>query len=160
MQSEEGERRCGWCFILCFLLILITTIIGYIHFKREQMNKMASELEFSEAAVREAAVGVNNYAFVIEKVQKELDDAETELKELQGEVEKLNPEKDQKDKELQAWAFAGEKASWTEALNIQRKLLQETSPACAYVKEKSRQEPSLLDLCPHLETLVKTQQQI
>lgn len=163
--------------MMLFLIIaLMVGLVGYIHYKRELLNKLKNEMEFSDSAVREAVRGIENYGLAVEHTQKELDNTEKEVKELQDEVGKLNPAKEEKDKELKACKdsvaglnndiaalekdktdaegnFAGEKTKWEETTNGLKKQFQETSPVCAHLKKEGfEKEPSLKDICPPLQT--------
>ncbi|XP_056335737.1 uncharacterized protein si:ch73-347e22.8 [Danio aesculapii] len=170
------ERRSCWCMLLFLIIALAVGLVGYIHYKRELVNKLNNEMEFSDSAVREAVMGVQNFGLAVEHTQKELDNTEKEIKELQDEVGKLNPPKEEKDKELKACKdlvaglnndiaavekdktdtegnFAGEKTKWEETTNGLKKQMQETSPVCAHLKKDSfEKEPSLKDICPPLST--------
>lgn len=96
------EKRSCWPLILGLNIVMIMALLGYIHLKRESVNKLANEMEFVQAAVRETDLGLENYGLAVEHTQTEMDNAEKEVKELQDEVGKLTSAKAEKDKEVQA----------------------------------------------------------
>ncbi len=96
------ERKSGWSLILCLVISVIMGLVGYIHFQKESVSKLTNEVEFSEAEVREIDLDINNYGLIVEHTQKEFDNVDKEVKELQDEVGKLNSAKEEKDKEVKA----------------------------------------------------------
>lgn len=96
------ERKSLLPLILCLAIVMIMGLLGYINFKRESVIKVANEMEFAEAAVREAELGIENYNLAVQHTQMEMDNAEKEIKELQDEVGKLTSAKEEKDKEVKA----------------------------------------------------------
>lgn len=171
------ERKSLLPLILCLAIVMIMGLLGYINFKRESVIKVANEMEFAEAAVREAELGIENYNLAVQHTQMEMDNAEKEIKELQDEVGKLTSAKEEKDKEVKACKdsvaglnndvtvvekeksdtdgnFAGEKTKWSEEMNRFKQQLQERSPVCAHAKilpQDIEKDPTLKDLCPQIQ---------
>ncbi|XP_016407169.1 uncharacterized protein LOC107739535 [Sinocyclocheilus rhinocerous] len=171
------ERKSWSSLILCLVIFVIMGLVGYIHFKKELVNKLKNEVEFSEAEVREKELDLNNYGLAVEHTQKEIDNPDKEVKELQDEVGKLNSAKEEKDKEVKACKDSvaglsndvaamekeksdidGKKTKWNEEINGLKQKLQDHSPVCAYVKttaEDLKKEPTIKELCPQIQIVVK-----
>uniref|UniRef100_A0A9J7ZP28 Si:ch73-347e22.8 n=1 Tax=Cyprinus carpio carpio TaxID=630221 RepID=A0A9J7ZP28_CYPCA len=164
------ERKSCSSLILCLVLFMIMGLVGFIHIKKEMVNKLINEVEFSEAEVREKDLDINNYGLAVEHTQKEIDNADKEVKELKDEVGKLNSAKDEKDKEVKACKDSvaglnndvaamekekididGKKTKWNEEINGLKQKLQDQSPVCAFVKK----DANIKDLCPQIQTVAQ-----
>lgn len=174
------ERKSG-SLILCLVISVIMGLVGYIHFQKESVSKLTNEVEFSEAEVREKDLDINNYGLIVEHTQKEFDNVDKEVKELQDEVGKLNSAMEEKDKEVKACKdsvvvlsndaaamdkeksdiegnFGGEKTKWSEGINGLKEKLQNQSPVCAFVNataEVLKNESTIKDLCPQIQIAVQ-----
>ncbi|KAF4100621.1 uncharacterized protein si:ch73-347e22.8 [Onychostoma macrolepis] len=175
------ERKTCSSLILCLLIFVIMGLVGYIHFKKELVSKLTNYVEFSEAEVREKNLDINDYGLTAEHAQKEFDNVDKEVKELQDEVGKLNSAKEEKDKEVKACKdsvavlsndvaavekeksdiegnFGGEKTKWSEEVNGLKQKLQNQSPVCAFVNttaEVLKEESTIRDLCPQIQIAVQ-----
>ncbi|XP_048058393.1 uncharacterized protein si:ch73-347e22.8 [Megalobrama amblycephala] len=173
------DRKSCSPLILCLIVAVIMGLLAYMHFNKELLNKLTNEMEFVEAEVRETEHSIESYNLAVEHTQKEMDNADKEVKELQDEVGKLTSSKEEKDKEVKACKdsvavlnndvtavekeksdtdgnFASEKTKWSEELNGLTKQLQESSQVCAYVKisaEDLKKVPTLKDLCPQIQII-------
>ncbi|XDV34161.1 hypothetical protein PO909_004358 [Leuciscus waleckii] len=176
------EKKSCWPLILGLVIVMIMGLLGFMHLKRESVNKLANEMEFAEAAVRETELGLENYGLAVEHTQTEMDNAEKEVKELQDEVGKLTSAKEGKEKEVQACKdsaaglnnevtvvekeksdvdgnFAGEKTKWSEEINRLKQQLQDNSPVCAHAKilpKDLEKDLTLKDLCPQIQNQATT----
>ncbi|KAK2887465.1 hypothetical protein QQF64_013372 [Cirrhinus molitorella] len=170
------ERRACWSLILCLTIFGIIGLVGFIHIKKELMNKLTNEVEFAEAEVREKQLDTDNYNLAVEHTQLEIDNADKEINTLKDEVGKLNQAKEEKDKEVKACKdsvtglsndiaavekeksdngglFEGQKTKWSEEINNLKQKLQNPSPICAFVNitgEELKKEPTIMDLCPQI----------
>ncbi|KAK7139250.1 hypothetical protein R3I93_016397 [Phoxinus phoxinus] len=171
------DRKSCLPLILCLIIVMITALLGYIHLKRESVNKLANEMEFAEAAMRDTELSLENYNLADQRAQMDIDNAGKEVKELQDEVGKLTSAKEEKDKEVKACQesmtglnnevavlekeksdtdghFAGEKTKWSEEISRFKQQLQENSPICAHAKISPKdleKDPTLKDLCPQVQ---------
>lgn len=176
------ERKSCSNLILCLLIFAIMGLVGYIHFKKELVSKLINEVQSSETEVRGKDVDINDYGLIVERTQKEFDNADKEVKELQDEVGKLNSAKEEKDKEVKACKdsvavlsndvaavekeksdtegnFGGEKTKWSEEMDGLKQKLQNQSPVCAFVNttaEVLKKESTIKDLCPQIQIEVKS----
>lgn len=171
------ERKSCSSMLLCLLVLVIMGLVGYIHFKKELVNTLTNKVEFSEAGVREKDLDVDNYGLAVEHTQKEIDNADKEVKEIQDEVGKLNSAKEEKDKEVKACQDSvtglnndvaamekeksdidGKKTKWNEDINGLNQKLKDQSPVCAYLKiseEVLKKEPTIKELCSQINTVVQ-----
>uniref|UniRef100_A0A8C2DX47 Si:ch73-347e22.8 n=1 Tax=Cyprinus carpio TaxID=7962 RepID=A0A8C2DX47_CYPCA len=175
------ERKSCWSLILCLIILVIMGLVGNKHIKKEMMSELTNEVELSEGEVREKDLDINKYRLTVEHTQKQIDNVDKEVKELQDEIGKLNAAKEEKDKGVKACKdsvavlnndvaavekeksniegkFGGEKTKWSEEMNGLKQKLQNQSPVCAFVNttaEVLNSDSTIKDLCPQIQVAVK-----
>ncbi|KAG1948695.1 uncharacterized protein si:ch73-347e22.8 [Pimephales promelas] len=171
------EKRSSLPLILCLTIVLIMALLGYIHIKRQSVNKLAKEIESVETALRESNLGLENYYLELQKTELDIDNAGKNIKELTDEIGKLTSANEVMNKEVTACKdsvaglnndvaavekeksdingnFLGEKTKWSEEMNRLKQQIQEHSPVCAHAKISSQdleKDPTLKDLCPQIQ---------